>query len=188
MELRCILRGPRVLHKVLGDLRRSARGPPHPAAVLDNTEEDQRGSDPQDPDTDGDGIGDGEEQDRDSDGDGIDDILDPDDDGDGVPTEDEGTHDSDGDGTPDYLDPDSDDDGKADGVEFGLDVDCDSFLDHVDAIHEGGLCANDEGARKTISHGGCTCDTGGSGTLWWLLGLVAFAGVRRGTMDVCRRA
>jgi hypothetical protein len=34
MELRCILRGPRVIDKVLGDLRRSARGPPQPAAVF----------------------------------------------------------------------------------------------------------------------------------------------------------
>ena len=34
MELRCILRGPRVINKVLHDLSKSSRGPPRPPAVF----------------------------------------------------------------------------------------------------------------------------------------------------------
>ncbi len=34
MELRCILRGPRVISKVLDDLSRSSRGPPQPPALF----------------------------------------------------------------------------------------------------------------------------------------------------------
>ncbi len=34
MELRCILRGPLVIDKVLSDLSRSSRGPPQPAAAF----------------------------------------------------------------------------------------------------------------------------------------------------------
>ncbi len=78
-----------------------------------NWREENRGSNPFDPDTDNDGIEDGDEH-GDFDGDGIINRLDPDDDGDGIPTSKEGAFDVDDDGIPNHLDLDSDGDGRPD--------------------------------------------------------------------------
>jgi cysteine-rich repeat protein len=120
---------------------------------LTDLDEDDIGTDPEDPDTDGDGVGDAAEvgdpsDPTDTDGDTVIDALDADDDGDGIPTADEeleGTGDprdtdSDGDTTPDYLDTDDDDDGvptededyDGDGDPAGNDADGDGDPDYLD--------------------------------------------------------
>jgi large repetitive protein len=83
---------------------------------LVNWREENRGSNPYNPDSDGDGIEDGDEH-GDADGDGVINRLDPDDDGDGIPTGEEGSSDVDQDGIPNHLDLDSDGDGRPDSAD-----------------------------------------------------------------------
>ncbi len=115
---------------------------------IDDTVEEDLGTDPLNPDTDGDGRPDGDEigpnpdDPWNQDGDDLINPLDPDDDGDGVDTIDEtrdgtdpddadsdddglidgleGRRDDDGDGRPNGLDPDSDNDLILDGTESGV--------------------------------------------------------------------
>jgi hypothetical protein len=81
-----------------------------------NWREENRGSNPYNPDSDGDGIEDGDEH-GDADDDGVINRLDADDDGDGIPTREEGTSDVDQDGIPNHHDLDSDGDGRPDAMD-----------------------------------------------------------------------
>jgi len=149
---------------------------------LTNDEEDDLGTDPDDPDTDGDGIDDGTEADGDTD------PLDPDTDGDGLcdgggtdaigcepgedldndgivdegetdptdaDTDDDGVTDGDEvlDSRTDPLDTDSDDDGLTDGVELGVDE------PHPDT--DGGVFVADEDPFTTTDPNDPDTDDGG---------------------------
>ena len=112
-------------------------------------EENDNGTDPNNPDTDGDGIPDGTEN-RDSDGDGTNDGADSDSDNDGIP---DGTEagpnpnvpiDSDGDGRPDVIDPDSDNDGIPDSIERDDDADGDGTPNYLDPD------SDDDGIPDTV--------------------------------------
>jgi outer membrane protein OmpA-like peptidoglycan-associated protein len=117
---------------------------------VNNAEEAENGTDPNNPDTDGDGKTDGEEGTIDSDGDGTIDALEPADedaDGDGVPDEqdssnNDATNDTDGDGInndvevvrgTNPLKADSDDDGKNDLLEGVVDSDGDGKIDAIES-------------------------------------------------------
>ncbi len=95
-------------------------------------EENENGTDPDNPDTDGDGIPDGTEN-MDNDNDGINDGLDNDSDNDGILDGDEAGAmpampvDTDGDGIPDFIDRDSDNDGIPDAIEGNSDTDGDDI-------------------------------------------------------------
>ena len=112
-------------------------------------EENDNGTDPNNPDTDGDGVPDGTEN-RDSDGDGTNDGADSDSDNDGIP---DGTEagpnpnvpvDTDGDGRPDVIDPDSDNDGIPDSIERDDDADGDGTPNYLDRD------SDDDGIPDTV--------------------------------------
>ena len=120
---------------------------------LNNCEENQLGTDPNNPDSDGDGLGDFDEMGgdidnpQDTDGDGLVDALDGDDDGDGVPSYLEVLEgDTDSDGVIDALDVDDDGDGvltadedrNQDGDFSNDDLDGDTIPDYLDANDQDG--------------------------------------------------
>jgi MYXO-CTERM domain-containing protein len=137
-----------------------------------------------DDDVDGDGIPNSVDGEGDADNDGIPNFRDTDADGDGVADATEGalgdapagTVDTDKDGTPDFLDTDSDADGLDDAREGTKDSNGNGIPDFRDADSDGnGL---NDGFNVDGGANGCS-STGGSGSLFGLLGL-AVAALRRG--------
>ncbi len=133
-------------------------------------EENDAGTDPDNPDTDGDGLSDGDEFGmpagggaQDTDNDGVPDAADADSDNDGIPDAQEAgdpmaPRDSDEDGTPDYQDLDSDADGIPDAVEGGGDNDMDGRSNATDPD------ADDDGIPDVVEDRTATgTDTDGDG-------------------------